>query len=111
MDPRQDEVALARLEKHNPVDRVVVLVEGWESPDADYADFFHRLRQCIAAGAEIAVVLYSPKDEPRSVDPAKIRDELAGAEKIWRAFLARCGDSNLSVTTMHNAKVPRSIDR
>ena len=111
LDPRQDEVALARLEKHNPVDRVVVLVEGWESPDADYADFFHRLRQCIAAGAEIAVVLYSPKDEPRSVDPAKIRDELAGAEKIWRAFLARSGDSNLSVTTMHNAKVPRSIDR
>ena len=110
LDPRQDEVALARMEKHNPVDRVVVHVEGWESPDADYLDFLHRLRQCIAVGTEIAVVLYAPAHEPQSEKPAEEGGKMPDAEKIWRAFLARCGDSNLSVTTMHNAKVPGSVD-
>ena len=111
LDPKQDEIALTRLNGQPAPERVVVLVECWESPDADYLDFFERLRHRVAAGTEIAVVLCPPPGTSGEVRPHGRCDNLQNAEKIWRTFLTRCGDCNLSVTTLYEGQTPGSPDR
>ena len=111
LDPKQDDAVLGRLSKEKSGERVVVLIEGWESPDADYLDFLYRLRHCIAPNTEISVVLCSPKDVSVESEPTAAVNEIAAAEKIWRTFLMRCGDPGLSVTTMRYVERSRSVGR
>ena len=107
LDPQQDEIALNRLTGQTNATRVIVLVEGWESPDADYLDFIERLRQRITDATEIAVVL-CPADRIVGDDtPGHHESGLPNAEKIWRAFLNRSGDLNLSLTILPRSASPR----
>jgi hypothetical protein len=108
LDPREDEAALTRLKKQTPAERVVVLVEGWESPDADYLDFICRLRLCVAPETEISVMLYAPQELSQATDPAVEDIETATAEQIWRTFLTQCGDPHLSVSRLPCVELPRS---
>ena len=107
LDPQQDEIALNRLTGQTNATRVIVLVEGWESPDADYLDFIERLRQRITDATEIAVVL-CPADRIVGDDTSGHHESgLPNAEKIWRAFLNRFGDLNLSLTILPRSASPR----
>ena len=110
LDPQQDTFALDRLTGHTVANRVVVLIEGWESPDADYRDFLERLRQQLTSTTEIAVVLCPDRGIAGDGGPGCQESSLPNAEKIWRAFLNRCGDPNLSVTSLPNAASPRRVD-
>ena len=111
LDPQQDEIALGRLTGHatgqTNAMRVVVLVESWESPDADYLDFLERLRQRVTSATEIAVVL-CPAHRIVGDDISGHQESgLPNAEKIWRAFLNRSGDPNLSLTILPRSASPR----
>lgn len=91
LDPKGDDEALSRFTKLGDCKRVVLLVEAWEPPDADYLDFLKRLRQTVGDSALIDVLLYNHHGPG-----------LAAACKehhlsVWRRQIATLGDPCLAV--------------
>ncbi len=91
LDLQGDDEALSRFTKLDDCKRVVLLVEAWEPPDADYLDFLKRLRQSLGNSALIDVLLYN-HDGPGLAAACK-EHHLS----VWRRQLATLGDSCLSV--------------
>jgi hypothetical protein len=97
LDPQQDERAVAHLIGQPRPLRVVLLVEAWEPPDADYLDFLSRLREALGADVPIAVVLYNHHGPGH---PAACQQQ---DWKIWRQRLSACGDPYLGVDCLIDA--------
>ena len=91
LDLQGDDEALSRFTKSGDCRRVVLLVEAWEPPDADYLDFLKRLRQTVGDGALIDVLLYNHHGP--GVAAACKEHHVS----VWRQQLATLGDSRLAV--------------
>ena len=91
LDPQVDAEALTRLKAEAECKRVLLLVEAWEPPDADYLDFIQRLRDTMVARAAIDIVLYNHQGVGRAAacDPQDWR--------VWRERLAALGDPYLAI--------------
>ena len=106
-DPSRDREALSALANEPFPQRVVLLVEGWESPDADYLDFVRQLRTAVTPTTEIVLVLV---DRAAGSD-ADALDQGEGprAESIWRAFFHRASDPYLSINRLAEKTGDRAL--
>ena len=89
-----DEAALNSAAGTGSTETVVVLVEAWEPPVADYIDFLARLREKLGEGRPILVLLYNQDTDGRAVPPKPLDAE------IWSGQLASAGDPWLRVEPM-----------
>ena len=91
MDQRSDEQAFARLGDGVAPKEVIVIVEAWEPPVADYIDFIRRLRGILGDGRMIDVLLYHRNNDGGIAIPE------ASDVEIWQGTLAAMGDPWLAV--------------
>ncbi|NIP86476.1 MAG: DUF2868 domain-containing protein, partial [Planctomycetales bacterium] len=85
-----DRPALEALATDRPAG-VLILVEAWEPPVAEYQDLCRQVRERVGEGVLIVVLLYHQDPEARPVAP---RDEDLA---IWQNCLANLGDPWLAV--------------
>lgn len=82
---RGDDAALAALER-NGQGEVLMVVESWEPPIADYLDFLSDLRKAVGRERMIVVLLYNRDPQGQPVPP-RPRDV-----QVWRDQIASLGD-------------------
>jgi hypothetical protein len=80
-----DEMTLAALENDGEGE-VLMVVESWEPPIADYVDFLTDLRHAVGRERMIVVLLYN-RDAQGSPSPSRPQDV-----RVWRDQIAAMGD-------------------
>lgn len=83
LDVSRDTVALQALDRHKPIDQVMLLVEAWQPPVGDYVDFVAQLRHKLGDGPMIWVLLYH-RNPQGQVIPSRHSDV-----EQWRKTLER----------------------
>jgi hypothetical protein len=78
-------------------DAVIVVAEGWESPDRSVSRLIRNLRDALGAHRHILVVLIVPADGAR-ITPAADHDV-----QLWREGLARLADPYVAVEPLREA--------
>jgi len=106
-DPARDREALSALANEPSPQRVVLLVEEWESPDADYLDFVRQLRTAVTPTTDIVLVLVDRA--ARSDADASEQGEGPRAESIWRAFFRCASDPYLSINRLAEKTGERAL--
>jgi len=91
LDVAQDEAALAAVSARGTPPDVYMIVESWEPPTADYADFIEELRGRLGPRRMIIVLLYNQSESGAPV-PARDSDE-----RVWKEHLSLLADPHLSV--------------
>jgi hypothetical protein len=83
----QDDEAAIKAIRLRKADEVIVLVEAWEPPVADYLDFLKRLRGAVGNEGMIQVMLFSQDGEGRPALPKKEHFD------IWSQEINALGDA------------------
>jgi hypothetical protein len=91
LDHGQDEQSLRTLQNGISAHHIVLLVEAWEPPVAEYVDLLTRLREILGSGSMIVVLLYHRDQGGSPVPPSAVDLE------IWRRQLSTVGDPWLAV--------------
>ncbi len=91
LDQAQDRQALDALPAIAPGGQVLLVVEAWEPPVAEYLDFLTHMRKQLGEGVLIVVLLFHRDQQGAAVTPT-------GQDlEIWRRCLATLGDPWLAV--------------
>ncbi len=85
LDQTADSAAIDKVRADTP-QQVVLVVEAWEPPVADYRDFIQEVRQAVGDGVSIVVLLYNR--DVAGVTTAPQSDDL----QVWQKTIAAIGD-------------------
>ncbi|MDH3718741.1 MAG: DUF2868 domain-containing protein [Planctomycetota bacterium] len=91
LDEGCDRQALDALHGGANVGQVLLLVEAWEPPVAEYLDFITQMRERLGEGVLIVVLLFHRDQQGTPVCPT------AEDREIWQRCLAAAGDPWLAV--------------
>jgi hypothetical protein len=92
-----DQATLAALENDGQGE-VLMVVESWEPPIADYVDFLSEMRRVVGRERMIVVLLYNRDAEGQPIPPR--RQDV----KVWRDQIATLGDPWLCVEELVEQK-------